>query len=204
MHVYGCPNTRSVRVVWALEEAGARYDYTRIDLGQGQGQSPEFLKVNPGGKVPALIDGDDVITESAAICVWVGERFPEARLVPAVGTAARASFLRWLCFAVTELEQALWTIAKHKFALPEERRVPAIIDTARWEYARAMSVLDEGLDGREFIAGERFSVADILVAHTLAWGRKAASGLETPKVAAYGDRLLARPALARARERESG
>ncbi len=203
MKVYGCANTRSVRVVWTLEEIGARYDYERVDIPGGAGRRPGYLRINPGGKVPALEVGDLVLTESAAICTWLGARHPASGLVPPSGTASHAAFLRWTLFAVTELEQPLWTIAKHKFALPEARRVPAIVDTARWEYEVAVKILDSGLGDREYLAADGFTVADILVAHTLSWGRKAAPDTETPRLTRYVDRMLARPALARAREREA-
>lgn len=203
MKVYGCPNSRSLRVVWTLEELGAQYEYQHVDIMRGDGRKPEYLRINPGGKVPALVSGDIVITESAAICQWVASRHPAAALVPPSGTAMHAAYLRWTMFVVSELEQPLWTIAKHKFALPAERRVPDVIQTARWEYEKAAALLEEGLAGREFLIGDGFTVADVLAAHTLAWARKAAPGAETPGLADYAERMLARPALARARTRET-
>lgn len=203
MKVYGCANSRSLRVMWTLEEIGVSYDYQRVDLASGAGRAPEYLRINPAGKVPALVVGDVVLTESAAICHWIASRHPASGMVPATGTAMHAAFLRWMLFVVTELEQPLWAIAKHKFALPRERRVPALIDTARWEYEVAAALLEEGLAGREFLVGDRFTVADVLAAHTLSWARKAAPGAEPPALTDYVERMTARPALARARERES-
>jgi glutathione S-transferase len=145
--VYGCPNSRSMRMVWALEEAGADYAYILIDLFRGAGRSPDFLKINPAGKVPALVNDGVAMTESGAILLWLAERYPEAPLMPQVGdSVARAEALQWLMFALTELEPPLWAIAKHRFVLPESRRsrtpadgnspVPARCSRNIWASAR--------------------------------------------------------------------
>jgi glutathione S-transferase len=203
MKLYGCPNSRSLRAAWALEEAAAEYEYVLVDLFKGAARTPQFLALNPAGKLPVLVDGNLTLTESGAIIDYVGNRYPASGLVP-VDAAARAACLRWMFFATTEFEQPLWTIAKHRFALPKEKRIPAIEDTARWEFAGAAQLLEDALDGREFICGDAFTGADILLGHTLAWARSAKIALDSPRVTAYMDRLLARPALARAKKRESG
>lgn len=200
--VYGCANTRSSRVLWALEEAGAEYEYVAIDLRAGAGWKPEYLALNPGGKVPTLVDGGLVLTESAAICTYIGDRFPASRLTPPVGSPERAHYDQWCYFALSELEQPLWTLAKHLFALPERRRVPAVLDTARWEFAVAVKILALGLGQREFIVGDHFTAADILMAHTLAWASAFKLPLEHDHLVTYTERLLARPAWARVQKRE--
>lgn len=200
--VYGCPRTRSTRVVWALEEVGAEYEYEKIDLFAGEGRQPAYLALNPGGKVPALADGDLVLTESAAICTYIGDAFPASGLTPPCGLPERARYNQWCFFAMCELEQPLWTIAKHRFALPEKRRTPAVIETAIWEFAIAAKVLATGLGGREFLISERLTAADILVAQTLAWAQAFELPLGHTVLEAYAERLLARPALARAKARE--
>ncbi|MDS4070424.1 MAG: glutathione S-transferase family protein [Candidatus Competibacter sp.] len=202
LQVYGCPNTRSTRVVWALEEAGAEYDYHKIDLLAGAGRRPDYLALNPGGKVPTLVDGERVLTESGAICTYIGDCFPASGLTPPAGSPERARYNQWCFFVMSELEQPLWTIAKHRFALPEKRRVPAVIETAVWEFAVAAKVLAIGLGQREYLVGERFTAADLLAAHTLAWARANKLPPADPHVEAYVDRLLARPAWERARARE--
>ncbi|QQS55110.1 MAG: glutathione S-transferase family protein [Candidatus Competibacteraceae bacterium] len=200
--VYGFPNARSSRVIWALEEVGAEYEYVHVDLKAGAGWRPEYLALNAGGKVPTLVDGDFVLTESGAICTYIGDRFPATGLTPPVGGRERARYNQWCYFVLSELEQPLWTIGKHTFALPERRRAPAVLDTARWEFPVAAKVLAEGLGRREFMLGDRFSAADILVAHTLAWAQALKLPLEHDNLESYAARLLARPAWARARERE--
>jgi glutathione S-transferase len=203
MHVYGSPNTRSTRVTWALEEAGASYDFTAIDFSRGEHRSPKLLRMNPGGKVPALIDGDFILTESAAICSYIGDKFPASGLMPPIAdTQARAQVLQWCFFVMSELETPLWTKVKHTVLFPEERRVPAVAETCLWEFERAAKVVSQHLSGCEYMAGEQFSAADILVSLTLGWAKHQGIGLD-PTLDAYVKRLTARPALARARAREA-
>lgn len=201
MKLYGFPNTRSARSAWSLEEAGADFEYIHIDLLKGAGRSPEFLQINPAGKLPALVDGDLVITESAAISWYIAEKFPDAKLLPS-DSADRARCMQWCFFALTELEQPVWTISKHTFALPEKQRVPSIMATANWEFVRAAKVLATGLGEKEYILGNAFSIADILLANTLNWARSRNVEIVSTALNAYADRLLARPALQRALARE--
>jgi glutathione S-transferase len=203
MKLYGCPNSRSLRAAWALEEAAADYEYVPVDLFKGAARTPEFLALNPAGKVPVLVDGELTLTESGAIIDYVGNRFPASGLVPR-DAAARANCLRWMFFAQTELEQPLWTIAKHRFALPKDKRIAGAEATARWEFALAAKLLDDALADREYMCGEAFTGADILLVHTLAWARSAKIPLESARLTAYMERLLMRPALTRARQREAG
>ena len=203
MKLYGFPNTRSTRALWTLEEAGLPYEYVHVDLMKGEARRPPFSDLNPGCKLPALVDDDLVLTESAAICTYIAERAPDAHLVPPAGGKDRARFTQWCFFALTELEQALWTVSKHRLALPEKRRVPAIMETARWEFSVAAKVLAQGLGEREYIVGDRFSVADILIANTLEWARRLEAPFENDKLERYASRMTARPALARALARES-
>ncbi len=204
LKVFGCPNTRSLRVVWALEEIGVDYEYVKVDLRKGDGRRPPYIDLNPTGKVPTLVDGALTLSESGAILTYLGERFPAAALVPGADRPLqRAAYFQWAFFVLCELEQPLWTLSKHRFALPEKWRVAQIEDTARWEFAVAAKVLDKHMRGRTFAVGERFSAADILIAHTLLWARSAKVTFDFPALANYADSILARPALARAREREA-
>ncbi|WP_435101609.1 glutathione S-transferase family protein [Arhodomonas sp. AD133] len=202
IRVYGYPQSRSGRVVWALEEANAEYEYEPVDLMAGEGRSRQYLGVNPGGKVPAVVADGQLITESGALVLWVADRFPEAGLAPEPRTAARTQLHRWLFFLITELEQPLWTMAKHRFILPERYRVRDVLDAARYEFAIAADVLAAALGDRQYLVEDRFSVADIVAAHTLAWARAAKAPMDRDELSAYADRLLERPARARAHERE--
>lgn len=199
MKLYGYRNGRTLRALWALEEVNARYEYVEIDLKRGQHRQPEFLALNPAGKVPVLDDDGTLITESAAICMHLAERHPESGLLPAAGTPERTECYRWTSFILTELDAPLWTIAKHRFALPQERRVPAVIETASWEFRNAASILASVLDDRQHLAGDTFSVADILAGHTLLWAKSARIPLGSDFPVTYLERLQARKAFARAR-----
>lgn len=204
LKVFGCPNTRSLRVVWALEEIGTDYEYVKVDLLKGAGRRSPYIDLNPTGKVPTLVDGALILSESGAILTYLGERYPAAGLVPGAGRPLqRAAYFQWAFFVLCELEQPLWTLSKHRFALPEKWRVAQIEDTARWEFAVAAKVLDKHMQGRTFAVGDSFTAADILIAHTLLWARSAKVTFESQALADYADRMVARPALTRAREREA-
>lgn len=203
--LYGCPNTRSLRAAWALEEAGASYEYVKVELMKGQGRSLDFLAINPGGKVPALRDGGAIVTESGAILIHIGERFPDSGLVPGLDSpVARTACFEWCFFVLSELEQPLWTIAKHRFALPLDMRVPQIEPTAVKEFQRAVNVAQTRLGRSEFASGNRFTVADILLAHTVAWAKSARVQFESAVLEDHYARMWARPARERADARERG
>jgi len=186
-----------------LEELGQDYDYQLVDFARGDARSPEFLAFNPAGKVPAIQDGDLVLLESAAIVTYLGDKFSSSGLVPPVTTTERAKYEQWSYFTLCELEQPLWTISKHKFALPREQRVPEIINTAAWEFQQAARLVSMGLGDGDYILGEQFSAADILLAQTLFWGTICKLPLEQGNLEAYVQRAMARPALARALAREN-
>ncbi|HEY3327297.1 MAG TPA: glutathione S-transferase family protein [Novimethylophilus sp.] len=202
IQIYGHPYTRSTRATWALEEAGADYEFIPVDLSRGEHKQPEFLKVNPGGKVPALVDGNLALTESAAICTYIGEKFPASGLVPA-DIADRAHYFQWCFFAMSELETPLWTMAKYTKLLPQEHRIPAVAETCIWEFHRAASVLAQHMEGREYAVGSQFTAADILLGGTLNWARKAGVKLESAVLEAYAERMATRPGLLRGREKEA-
>lgn len=201
--LYGFAQSRSTRATWALEEAGAEYAYLAVDVLKGEGRQPAFLAVNPGGKVPVLVDDGLTLSESAAICTYVGDRFPASGLTPAAGTPERATYYQWCYFVIGELEQPLWTMAKHRFGLPEDWRVPGITATASKEFDLAVRVLEQGLGERPYLLGDSFTAADILAAYTLNWGRKWRVLKTSPSLDAYLGRTLSRPALDRARQREA-
>jgi glutathione S-transferase len=200
--LYSFPKTRGRRVTWMMEELGENYEFKLIPSGEKGFKSDVFLKINPAGKVPAIQDGELVLTESAAIVTYLGDKFPNKGLVPAAGTTERGKYNQWSYFALTELEQPLWTIGKHKFALPEDKRIPAIFDTAAWEFQQALKILDKGMVDNNYILGDSFSAADILICHTLNWGTNFGQPIEQVKLKAYQERVSSRDALQRAIFRE--
>ncbi len=202
MKVYGFRNSRSGRALWALEEAGADYAYQAIDPRAGDLSADWFRAVSPGGKVPVLVDGDLAVTESGAILNYIAARHPEAGLAP-TDAKGRAHYDRWCFFTLTELEQPLWLFGKHKFALPRDWRVPEVHAVVPKEWGRAVAVLAVHLaDGRDYVLGDAFSMADVLVGHTLAWARTLQLPLGGDDVEGYAARVLGRPALGRAMARE--
>jgi glutathione S-transferase len=203
MRLYGYRNGRTLRALWALEEARAAYEYVEVDVMRGEGQAPSFLQLNPGGKVPVLVDDGRVITESAAVCMHIAEKFPHIGLLPPVGTPERTNTYRWISFVLTELDAPLWTIAKHRFGLPKDRRVPEVIETAAWEFSVAAKVLEAGLGQRSFLVGDSLTVADILAGHTLLWAKSARVALGSDALEAYLIGLSTRAALHRARDRRA-
>jgi glutathione S-transferase len=113
----------------------------------------------------------------------------------------RSQCYKWTSYVITELDAPLWTIAKHRFALPSERRVPAVIETAGWEFRMAVKVLATGLEDHPYLVGDCLTVADIIVGHTLSWAKSARLALGSDQLERYLDSLLARDAAIRARER---
>jgi len=200
--VYGYPQTRARRITWMMEELARDYEFVLVDFNKGEARSDWYLAINPAGKVPAMQDGDLVVTGSAAIVTYLGDRYPDRGLVPEAGTAARARHDQWCYFTLTELEQPLWTMGKHRFALPKEQRVPAILDTAAWEFQKALARLEQGLGDKPCILGKAFSAADILLTHTLIWGVNFKQDVKQDTLQAYLARHREREALARAIARE--
>ncbi len=200
MKLYGYRNGRTLRPLWALEEVSAQYDYVEVDIMRGEGREPWFLKINPSGKVPVLDDGGTIVTESAAVCMHLAEKYPGSCLLPPPGTAERTECYKWISFILTELDAPLWTIAKHRFGLPKERRVPAVIDTANWEFGVAVKILATGLSDRLYLVGGSFTVVDIFAGHILLWAKSARQELSDILVS-YLNSLTMRDAFERARER---
>jgi len=193
MKLYEFGPTRSMRARWTLQELGVDFEPIRVNLQAGEHQRPQFLRINPAGKIPVLVDGDLVLTESVAIVLYLAEKYPDKKLLPA-GVAARAQVNRWLLFAVTELEQPLWRIARHSMLYPEEQRLPQDVAIASREFKEMAAVLNEHMKGREFVAGERVTVADFVTAYTLDWGNEYKLLGEFPDLVAYMERMYARPA----------
>lgn len=170
--LYGNGQSRSFRALWALEEINVPYKYKHVNLGLGVGSNAlgeDYLFLNSQGKVPTLTDDNLVITESAAILNYIATLNPSLHLVPENDPVLRARYDQICFFVLSELEQPLWTSGKHRFALPEEVRVLKIIDTAHWEFEKAINALSYLMGGREYAMGNQFTMADILVAHTLNW-----------------------------------
>jgi glutathione S-transferase len=192
MKLYEFGPTRSLRVRWTLQEIGAPFESVVVDLTQGAHREPHYLKVNPAGKIPALIDGDLVLTESAAIVSYLAEKFPEKRLLPQ-SPKVRAEHNRWLFFTVTELEQPLWRIARHTFVYPEAQRLEADAAIARREFREMAAVIEAHMTDREFVVGDHVTVADFVLAYTLDWANEETLLEDAPTLHDYMERMYRRP-----------
>ncbi|NHB08365.1 glutathione S-transferase family protein [Burkholderia cepacia] len=192
MKLYGFAGTRSQRALWGLKELDADFEFVSVNLLQGEHKRPEFLRLNPAGKVPVLVDGDLVIPESSAIVLYLADKYPEKALLP-VDPALRAQAYRWVMFAVTELEQPLWRITRHSFLYPPEKRSPADIELARDDFRTMAAILDKHLEGREFIVGDTLTVADCVTAYLIDWAGECNLIESFPQLRAYLERLYARP-----------
>lgn len=189
MKLYGTPPTRAIRVQWLLNELGV--DCEVIGLNP-LAPDPELLALNPAGKLPVLVDGDVVLTESSAIPLYLAEKYPEKGLIPS-DLADRAQMYRWIFFLVTEIEQPLWRIALNTTIYPEADRVPADIENATRDCKKMAAVFEHHMKDREVVAGDRLSVADFNAAYTLDWANEAGMLGDAPRLRAYLETMYARP-----------
>lgn len=197
MQIFGMSMSRSLRAVWAAYEAGLDFEYIEVEYGkteQNGSLSDNYRGLNPQGKVPTMVDGEVVITESTAILNYLANKTPEAKLIPVDGSAERAKYDEICSFIVTELEQPLWTTGKHRFALPEEYRVSdEIHNTTAFEFEKAQGALLRLKGNSEFAVGDHFTMADVLLAHTIAWARKFEFKVDD-SLLAYKEEMMKRPA----------
>jgi glutathione S-transferase len=192
MKLYEFAPTRSLRVRWTLQELGVQFESRQVRLHLGENRTPEFLKLNPAGKIPVLVDGDLVLNESVAIVLYLAEKYPEKGLLP-TDLRERGEAYRWLMFAATDLEQPLWRIARNEFVYPPEQRVAADVPNAKREAKEAAVIIDAHLRDRTFMLGERISVVDFVMAYTLDWAENAGCLEGCTSATAYVQRMYARP-----------
>jgi glutathione S-transferase len=192
MKLYGTPPTRLLRALWLVNELGIDCERMPVDMSRGEHVSPAMRALNPAGKVPFLVDGDAVITESCAIQLYLAEKYPEGGFLPA-DLAERAQVYRWMFFLATDIEQPLWRIALHEFIYPEEERVPADAPLAMRDGKAMIAVLEDHMKDRRFLVGDRLTVADFNAAYTLDWARWAGMLNDAPRLQAFVDEMYARP-----------
>lgn len=192
MKLYGFPPTRTIRVLWMLQELDVDFEYVQVDPTKGEHRLPEFLAMNPAGKLPVLVDDDFVLTESVAIVLYLAEKYPEKGLLPA-DLRARAEVYRWLLFTATELEQPIWRIARHTHQYPIEKRLPAEIPNARQDFLDMAAVMEKHLETRSVLVGENETVADFVAAYTLDMASVTHLLDTLPNLHAYMERMYARP-----------
>ena len=192
MKLYGTPPTRALRVLWLLAELEIECEVITVNMGIGEHLQPEFLALNPAGKLPVLVDGDLLLTESAAIQLYLAEKCPNKGLIPSA-LADRAQMYRWIFFLVTEIEPPLWRIALHTRIYAENERLPQEVALATRDCKRMIGVLEKHMQGRAFLAGDRTTVADFNAAYTLDWANVAGMLVDAPRLRAYLKTMYARP-----------
>ena len=185
MKLYYNPKSRAAIAKWMLDECGADYEIVPIDFTKGEHKTPEFLKINPAGKLPALVDGDAKIFEGAAICLYLAEKFPEANLAPKIGAPERGRYLSLMVYSTSQLEPAM---------------ADALLGVAHlaqrgWtDFETARNVIEGELGDGPYLFGDWFTAADVMIGSMFIWRRMFGGQPDRPKLEAYVDRLLARPA----------
>lgn len=200
MKLYHAPMTRSSRVLWLLGELGQTCEIAPVNVFIGEGRKPEYRAVHPHGYVPALeIDGETII-ESGAICLYLADKFAEKKVAPPHGSPLRAKYYQWVVYVPATPDPALETILFHTRFLPEERRIPVLVEQAKKKWASCERFFSANLGEKEFLVGDSFTTADLMVASSLAWARFAGVLGDTPNLARYLERMVERPAFKKAHE----
>jgi glutathione S-transferase len=193
--LYHHPFSRAAGALWMLEEAGIEYTLRHVDIMAGEQKSPEILALNPMGKLPILVDGEQIVTESAAIGLYLADRYAAGRLAPALDDPARGTYLRWSLFAPSVIEPGSMAKAAGWAYKPGQ---------AGWGTHDAMvDAIAAAIGDREFLLGERFSMADVIFGGTVRYMLRFGMLESRPVFAAYAERLGNRPALQRADARNA-
>ncbi|MDJ0905890.1 MAG: glutathione S-transferase family protein [Woeseiaceae bacterium] len=190
MKLYWAPQTRSARALWMLEEAGINYELELIDIRAAErDDSDEFLEASPMGKVPALVDGAVTMAESAAICLYVADRYCQGTLAPALDDPARGKFLYWLLYTPAVIEPAM----SEQFNQVE----PAPQRSGWGSFDLMIRTLEDGIRDKEWILGDQFTAADVMLGSSAVFLRAFDMLPDSKLLSDYADRCLARPAYAK-------
>jgi glutathione S-transferase len=191
---YTHPMSRGRIARWMMEEVGKPYETVVLDYATTM-KAPEYLAVNPMGKVPALKHGEVVVTEAAAICAYLADVFPELGLAPPLGDPRRGPYFRWMFFAAGPMEGAMAARALGASVAPEQKRM-----TGWGDQSDLLNGLETAIRGKDYILGDTFSAADVYFGSHIGWGMQFGSIEKRPVFEAYNERLQNRPANIRARE----
>lgn len=189
--LFHSPNTRSTGALTLLEELGVPYRLHTLDMKAGEQREPAYLAINPMGKVPAIRYGDALVTEQAAVFIFLADLFPQAKLAPALTDPLRGPYLRWMAFYGSCFEPALVDRS-------QQRETPRAM-CPYGDYDTTISTLLGQLEKGPYLLGDTFTAADVLWGTALTWTTMFKLVEATPVVQAYIDRVNARPAVARAR-----
>ena len=191
---YTNPMSRGRIARWMLEEIGQPYRTEIIEFGPAM-KSPEYLAINPMGKVPAIRHGDTIVTETGAICAYLADAFPQAGLAPEPGSRERGSYYRWLFFGAGPVDGAIVNKSLG-FEPPAERQIMVGYGTL----AYVLNTLEKAVTASEYLVGDKFSAADLYLGAQLGWGMMFDALEKRPAFEAYWNRIKDRPAAVRARE----
>jgi len=196
--LYGVPQSRAFRPLWMLHELGLQFENVPTHFAGGT-RTAEFLKLNPNGHIPVLIDGDVVLWESLAINLYLAQKYGAQSLWPG-SLADQGRTYQWSFWAMTEVEPNLLPVLLHRRALPKDQRQASIADAAEAKLAGPFGVIDGALRSHEYLLGNAFTAADLNVASVLSWAPTAGVDLnKTPQLAAWLTRCTERPACKAAR-----
>ena len=173
MKLYYIDQTRAFRPRWLLEELELPYELIRLNPQEREHKSPEYLKIHPLGSVPALVDEGQVILETIAICMHIADGHLETGIAPPLGTPERAAYYQWLSFAASTLEPCISDAYIRSFSLPPDRRHEAATPDEQELFDWVLTPLEEHLQGKLFVLGDRFTAADVVVAGVLDWADRA-------------------------------
>jgi glutathione S-transferase len=188
--LFHAPNSRSISALLLLEELGASYDRHVLDLNKGTQRQPEYLAINPMGKVPAIKHVDSLITEQVAIYLYMADLYPEAGLAPAIGDPDRGPYLRWMVYYAACFEPAIYERSQKREPGPARASPFGDFDTV-------VKTITDQLARGPYVLGQRHTAADLLWGMGLTWTTRFQLMPLTPPVKAYVERFAARPALAR-------
>jgi glutathione S-transferase len=184
LKLYFNPHSRAVIAKWMLDECGATYEIVPIDFNKREHKAPEFLKINPAGKLPALVDGDAKVFEGAAICMYLADKFPEAVLAPKIGAPERGRYLSLMVYSTAQIEPAMGDAIMKVETAPQRG----------WtNFETVKDVVEGELGAGPYLFGEQFTAADVMIGSMFIWMRMLGMPTDRPKLEAYVDRLLARP-----------
>ena len=201
--LYYYPGNANLAPHMVLEEAGAPHELVLVDRNKNAHRSPDYLKLNPNGRIPTLVDGELVLFESAAICLHLLDRHPEAGLAPAVGTDDRAHFYKWLVYLTNTIQTEFLTFYYPERHTTDTTAIASVKAMADRRLCEMFEIVDKALEGRQYLVGDRVSAADFYLLMLARWGRNLSKpARDWPNVRRALDAVLARPAVQRAIEVE--
>lgn len=184
MKLYFNPRSRAVIARWMLDECGVEYELAPISFDKREHKSPEFMKINPAGKLPTLVDGATRVFEAAAVCLYLADKFPQAKLAPKLEAPERGRYLSLMVYSTAQLEPS---IGDHLMKLPT-------VPQRGWtDFEGALNAVEQELGAGPYLFGDWFTAADVMIGSMFIWMRIAGAKAGRPSIDAYVDRLLARP-----------